>query len=168
MGLPYWLSANHTNMKYRTSDSWFMFYVQRWYKVLLPRLVPLLYENGGPVIMGQVENEYGSYGSDTVYLVWLRDLYRSYFGQDFLLFTVDGASEKLVENGRIAGVYTTVDFGIGADGVPKEFQIQRLFEPKGPLVNTEFYPGWYVYKPFARMFCIFTRFISYIQVRHMG
>jgi beta-galactosidase len=30
---------------------------------LLPKLKPLLVENGGPILMMQVENEYGSYGN---------------------------------------------------------------------------------------------------------
>jgi len=43
--------------------------------------------------------------------------------------------------GKIAGVYSTVDFGPGTD-VADAFAVQRLFEPRGPLVNSEFYPGW--------------------------
>ena len=35
----------------------------------------------------------------------------------------------------------TVDFGT-SDNVDKAFQSQRDFEPKGPLVNSEFYTGW--------------------------
>jgi len=33
--------------------------VDAWIKVLMPKIKPLLYQNGGPVIMVQVENEYG-------------------------------------------------------------------------------------------------------------
>ncbi len=43
--------------------------------------------------------------------------------------------------GKIADVYSTVDFGPGTD-VKEAFSVQRLFEPRGPLVNSEFYPGW--------------------------
>jgi len=31
-----------------------VFQVERWWGNLLPKLVPLLYENGGPIIMVQV------------------------------------------------------------------------------------------------------------------
>ena len=47
----------------------------------------------------------------------------------------------LVMCGKIPGVYSTVDLGPGAD-VREAFDVQRLFEPRGPLVNSEFYPGW--------------------------
>lgn len=144
MGLPYWLPAKHPKMQYRTMDPDFLFYVQRWYKVVLPLVKPLLYQNGGPILMGQIENEYGSIGKcDAKYMTWLRDLVRSYLGPDFLLFTVDGASESLIECGHVDGAYPTVDFGIlPARYVNESFHFERLYSPHGPLVNTEYYPGW--------------------------
>lgn len=143
MGLPYWLPAKHPNMQVRTADAWYRHYVQRWYKVLLPMLVPLLYSNGGPIILGQVENEYGSYGRcDEIYMTWLRDTFRSYLGEDFTLFTVDGGSEPLLECGHLETVYPTVDFPPGpyTNG---SFSAQRSYAPRGPLVNSEYYPGWF-------------------------
>src|SRR5699024_1654344 len=106
MGLPYWLSTDHSDIQYRTSDTRFLNYAARWYDQLLPKLVPLLYENGGPILMGQVENEYGSYWAcDFAYTTWLRDLFRRYLGPTFLLFTVDGNSDSLLSCGRIDEVY---------------------------------------------------------------
>lgn len=35
--------------------------IEYWENQLLPEIKPLLYSNGGPVVMVQVENEYGSY-----------------------------------------------------------------------------------------------------------
>lgn len=89
--------------------------VRRWYGVLLPKLVPYLYKNGGPIITVQViliswkrldtwkkillyfvalnnwikvENEYGSYYTcDKAYTGELRDLFNFYFGNDVVLFT---------------------------------------------------------------------------------
>ena len=52
-GFPYWLLKNKT-IKLRTSDNIFMSYVEKWMSVLLPALAPLLYSNGGPIIMVQV------------------------------------------------------------------------------------------------------------------
>jgi hypothetical protein len=40
----------------------------------MPLLEPLTYSNGGPIIMLQVENEYGYYGSDHNYLNNLQDV----------------------------------------------------------------------------------------------
>mmetsp|Transcript_67502 Transcript_67502/g.186265 ORF Transcript_67502/g.186265 Transcript_67502/m.186265 type:complete len:153 (+) Transcript_67502:713-1171(+) len=60
-GLPFYL-INETQA-YRTYDDVYISYVDRWWgEQLLPRLAPQLYSNGGPIVMVQVENEYGSFG----------------------------------------------------------------------------------------------------------
>lgn len=143
MGLPYWLPAACPGIVYRTKDPCYLNHIASWYSILLPKLVPLLYENGGPIIIAQVENEYGSYWTvDDFYLVWLRDLIRKYLGPSLVLVTVDGDQDRLVQNGLIDQVYPTVDFG-PLDNVRQAFQVQRHFAPNGPLVNMEFYPGWF-------------------------
>lgn len=43
--------------------------------------------------------------------------------------------------GAIEDVYSTVDFGVEAN-VTAHFELQRQYSPHGPLVNSEFYPGW--------------------------
>lgn len=61
--------------------------VQSYYATLLPLLKPLLYKNGGPILMLQLENEYGNFGCDKAYLNSLRDLFWSYLGNDTVLYT---------------------------------------------------------------------------------
>lgn len=62
--------------------------VERWFKVLLPILHKQLRKNGGPILMIQPENEYGSYyACDHTYTKWLSDLVRWYFGPDVVQFT---------------------------------------------------------------------------------
>ena len=51
-------------------------YFDRYLDRLFDEIRPLLATNGGPVIMLQCENEYGYYGDDRDYLVYLRDGYR--------------------------------------------------------------------------------------------
>uniref|UniRef100_A0A8R1DHI1 Glyco_hydro_35 domain-containing protein n=1 Tax=Caenorhabditis japonica TaxID=281687 RepID=A0A8R1DHI1_CAEJA len=121
--------------------------VEKWFETLLPRVKPLLRKNGGPVLMLQIENEYGSYDScDKPYLRFLRDLTKAYVGDDVLLFTTDGPSQNMLKCGSVEGVLPTVDFGPTED--PKQidqyFKLQRQFAPNAPLVNSEFYPGWLV------------------------
>ncbi|KAK3880575.1 hypothetical protein Pcinc_014933 [Petrolisthes cinctipes] len=143
-GLPYWLLKLHPNIRLRTSDPAFLNHVDAWMGVLLPRIRPLLYENGGPVIMVQVENEYGSSGlfqCDYQYTSHLRQLFRHHLGSSLVLFTVDNPSGNNLRCGKIPEVYATVDFGLDKDP-GQQFEQQRLFEPRGPLVNSEFYPGW--------------------------
>ncbi|KAL7637272.1 UNVERIFIED_CONTAM: hypothetical protein RMT77_011984 [Armadillidium vulgare] len=141
-GLPYWLLRENPTVRLRTMDNKYLKYVERWFRMLLPLLKPYLYINGGPIIMMQVENEYGSYRAcDFRYTSYLRDLTRKLLGDELLLFTTDGASTGFLKCGKIPQVYATVDFPPGRN-VTECFSAQRLFEPNGPLVNSEFYPGW--------------------------
>ena len=120
--------------------------VTSWYTKLFSVLRPLLFPRGGPIIMVQVENEYGSFAlqtghKDMKYLTELRDLTRRLVGPGVQLFTTDGAGDEDLVQGVIPGVLPTVDFGCGAN-VEEAFLSQRRFEPGCPLVNSEYYPGW--------------------------
>ncbi|XP_024084648.1 beta-galactosidase isoform X2 [Cimex lectularius] len=145
-GYPAWLLTVNPKMQFRTSDPSHTFFVSRWFKMLWGQLQPMLYGNGGPVIMVQVENEYGSYPvHDLNYLLWLRDLYRSYVGNAAVLFTTDGPDTQFVNRGKIPGVLSTIDFGPVSTSPAKLFEPLRKIQPKGPLVNSEFYVGWLTY-----------------------
>uniref|UniRef100_A0A915HFL7 Glycoside hydrolase 35 catalytic domain-containing protein n=1 Tax=Romanomermis culicivorax TaxID=13658 RepID=A0A915HFL7_ROMCU len=144
-GLPWWLlKFRQPDVRMRRADPRFLYRMSKWYARLMPLLLPLLYKNGGPVISIQIENEYGSrVYCDREYTLYLRDLIRSYVGRDFLLFTVDGAGVDYLKCGVIPDVYPTVDFGCGSrSDVERAFAAQRAYAAKGPLVNSEFYPGW--------------------------
>lgn len=129
-------------MALRTSDPSYLHYVEKWYSVLLPKIRPLLYHNGGPIISVGVENEYGSYfACDYAYTSYLRDLFRKHLGNEIVLFTTDGPGDNFLKCGKIDQVYATIDFGTGND--PTElFKSQRRHQEFGPYVNSEFYPGW--------------------------
>ena len=91
-----------------------MHYVERWFSVLLEKIQPLLYINGGPIITVQVENEYGSYSPcDRDYTSRLRDFIRQHLGKKVVLFSTDGDGDGYLQCGKIPGVYATVDFGAG-------------------------------------------------------
>jgi len=129
-------------MKLRTTDPTYLSEVEKWFSLLLPKLVPMLYKNGGPIIMVQVENEYGSYyACDFAYTAHLRDLHHKYLGSDQLLFTTDGNGDNFLKCGKIDGVFSTVDFGSDEDPI-KSFHIQRIHQEFGPSVNSEYYTGW--------------------------
>ena len=79
-GLPAWLLKNQ-DIKLRTNDKYYMERVNLWFSKLFSLLSPLLFKNGGPIIMIQIENEYGSYAlqtghKDIQYLTDLRDMVR--------------------------------------------------------------------------------------------
>ena len=111
-GLPAWLLQNGT-IRLRTDAQPYLSRVDRYYTVLLNVVKPLLYENGGPVIMFQVENEYGSYGnvadnpSDRRYMVHLVKRARAMLGPRVVLFTTDGANSAYMSRGSINGSSVT-------------------------------------------------------------
>ncbi|XP_055566171.1 beta-galactosidase [Falco cherrug] len=140
-GLPAWL-LEKKSIVLRSSDPDYLAAVEKWMGVLLPKMRPHLYQNGGPIIMVQVENEYGSYFTcDYDYLRSLLKLFRQHLGDEVVLFTTDGASQFYLKCGALQGLYATVDFGPGGN-VTAAFLAQRGSEPMGPLVNSEFYTGW--------------------------
>ncbi|XP_061536062.1 beta-galactosidase [Phycodurus eques] len=140
-GLPAWL-LQKKDIVLRSSDPDYIAAVDSWMSKLLPMMKRFLYQNGGPIISVQVENEYGSYfACDYNYMRHLSKLMRSYLGEDAVLFTTDGASLGFLKCGAIQGVYATVDFGPGSN-VSAAFAVQRHAEPHGPLVNSEYYTGW--------------------------
>lgn len=137
-GLPAWLLENG-DLRLRCSDKAYLSKVDAYFDELLPRLRPLLCSVGGPIIALQIENEYGSYGSDTAYLEYLRDgMVRR--GMDVLLFTSDGPEVPMLRAGSLAGTLATVNFGSGTIGA---FEQLRRHQPEGPLMVMEFWDGWF-------------------------
>ncbi|XP_015234044.1 PREDICTED: beta-galactosidase-1-like protein [Cyprinodon variegatus] len=140
-GLPAWL-LQKPNIILRSADTDYLDAVSNWFAILLPKLKPWLYINGGNIITVQVENEYGSYfACDYNYMRHLRTLFRLFLGEDVVLFTTDGNTDKEMTCGTLDGLYATVDFGTDTN-ITVAFNRQRRFEPQGPLVNSEFYTGW--------------------------
>ncbi|MFD5019895.1 beta-galactosidase family protein [Paenibacillus sp. NPDC058367] len=137
-GLPAWLLADD-NIQLRCNDNVYLSKLDAYFDELLPRLRPLLSTNGGPVLALQVENEYGSFGSDKTYL---HDLKAGMIarGMDVLLFTSDGAEDHMLQGGMIDGVFATVNFGSRAK---EAFAKLREYQPTGPLMCMEFWNGWF-------------------------
>ena len=70
---------------------------------------------GGNVVMVQVENEYGSFGDDKVYLAHLRDSLIAR-GIDELLVTSDGPARMWLTGGTVEGALGTVNFSSAPQG----------------------------------------------------
>ncbi|XP_016961179.1 beta-galactosidase [Drosophila biarmipes] len=139
-GFPYWLLNKYPGIQLRTADVNYLSEVRIWYAQLFAKISKYLYGNGGPIIMVQVENEYGSYfACDLNYRHWIRDETESHVKGQAVLFTNDGPS--VLRCGKIEGVLATMDFGATNDLKPVWAKLRR-FQPKGPLVNAEYYPGW--------------------------
>ncbi|TPP62195.1 Beta-galactosidase [Fasciola gigantica] len=144
-GLPAWLLRKNPNMKIRSSAPDYMVEVTRWMDKLLPRIRRFLYSNGGPIIMVQMENEYGSYKTcDAAYLSELYDTARRHLGTEIVLFTTDGASVSDLRCGSSDTRYlATIDFGPTEASPDQSFGCLESFRPNQPWVNSEFYVGWF-------------------------
>ncbi|XP_041724883.1 beta-galactosidase-1-like protein isoform X3 [Coregonus clupeaformis] len=140
-GLPAWL-LQKPNIVLRSADTDYLEAVTTWMAVLLPKMRRWLYTNGGNIITVQVENEYGSYYvCDYNYMRHLRTLFQFFLGENTVLFTTDGNTDREMTCGTLEGMYATIDFGTDVN-ISQAFRRQRRFEPRGPLVNSEFYTGW--------------------------
>lgn len=134
-GYPAWLQKEK-NMTYRTKDPRFLKACERYINRLGQEVSGLTITNGGPILMVQVENEYGSYGNDKEYLSKLRDMIKN-AGFDVPLITCDGAGQ--MENGSVEGVLPTVNGAVGEDII----KTVNRFVPGGPYFVAEFYPAWF-------------------------
>ena len=110
-------------------------YLARVYEVVVPHQV----DRGGPVLLVQVENEYGAFGADTRYLRALADHTRA-SGITVPLTTVDQPTPEMLEAGSLDGLHRTASFGSGAEA---RLAILREHQPTGPLMCSEFWNGWF-------------------------
>ncbi|MFR7590926.1 MAG: glycoside hydrolase family 35 protein [Longibaculum sp.] len=143
-GLPAWL-LNEDNLKLRCNDSKYLEKVRHYYEVLLPLLTPLQYTQGGPIIMMQVENEYGSFSNDKTYLRKLKDMMIN-LGVEVPLFTSDGSWKQALESGSLIDddVLVTANFGSRSNenlDVLEEFMYEH--KKNWPLMSMEFWDGWF-------------------------
>lgn len=137
-GLPAWLLADPT-MQVRTTNAHFLAAAERYMKEVGKQLAPLQITHGGPIIMAQVENEYGSFGSDHAYMNAIRQMMvRS--GFDVTLYTADGA-DKLA-GGTLPDLPAAINFG-ATDSAAKEFAIFDKFRQGVPRMCGEFWVGWF-------------------------
>lgn len=138
-GLPWWLLKKE-DIRLRELDPYFMERVEKFQKAVADRVADLTIDKGGPIIMVQVENEYGSYGTDKKYVAAIRDILRRYFGNEVTLFQCDWSSNFL-ENG-LDDLVWTMNFGTGAD-IESEFRPLLEVRPDSPLMCSEFWSGWF-------------------------
>jgi beta-galactosidase len=139
-GLPAWLLADPKSAAaLRSNDPAFMVPAERWLNRLAQEVTPLQVGRGGPILMTQVENEYGNYGSDHTYMQHLKHIFLKSGFTDSLLYSAD--NWRNIPNGSIPGLYAATNFGInnhqgGMDALEK-------VRPNQPLFVSEYWPGWF-------------------------
>jgi len=137
-GLPAWL-LSYPDMKLRCNYKPYLDKVDAYYDALIPKLLPYLCTNGGPIIAMQIENEYGSYGADKEYLQHIKEALKKR-GVDVLLFTSDGPTDMMLQGGTLPDVFKTVNFGSRHE---EAFAKLKEYQNDKPLMCTEFWNGWF-------------------------
>ena len=138
-GLPWWL-LKKKDIRLRERDPYFLERVRLFEKEVGKQLASLTIENGGPIIMVQVENEYGSYGEDKPYVSEIRDIVRQSGFDKVALFQCDWAS-NFTRNG-LDDLIWTMNFGTGAN-IDNQFRRLKELRPESPLMCSEFWSGWF-------------------------
>ena len=137
-GLPSWLLAD-PKMELRSERQDFPRPVGEWLARLGKELAPLQVTHGGPIIAVQVENEYGSFGADSVYMGRIRDLIKQAGFDGALLYTADGPSE--LTHGTLPDLPAVVNFGPG--DAKSAFAALRAYRPGAPMMSGEYWDGWF-------------------------
>ncbi|MWB98458.1 beta-galactosidase [Agromyces seonyuensis] len=137
-GLPVWLTGI-PGIGLRRSEPAYLAeataYLRRVYEIVAPRQI----EHGGPVVLVQIENEYGAYGDDTAYLEHLVAVTRE-AGITVPLTTIDQPTDRMLADGAVAGAHLTGSFGSRA---AERLAVLRRHQPTGPLMCAEFWDGWF-------------------------
>lgn len=137
-GLPHYLLKD-PNAKLRTThDANFMKAQERYLRAIAKVAKPYLIQHGGPILMTQLENEFGSYGRkhESPYMQWLKDFWTAQgFGP---FYTSDGAGDHFLKGVVLPGVAVGLDPG-ESDGA---LQAAYRNNPGVPAFSSETYPGW--------------------------
>ncbi|QIS40043.1 glycoside hydrolase family 35 protein [Clavibacter capsici] len=137
-GLPGWLFEDPA-VGVRRSEPLYLAavdeFLRRVYEIVAPRQI----DHGGPVILVQIENEYGAYGDDADYLRHLVDLTRE-SGIIVPLTTVDQPTDEMLSRGSLDELHRTGSFGSRAT---ERLATLRRHQPTGPLMCSEFWDGWF-------------------------
>ncbi len=145
-GLPIWLLSRN-EVKVRCSDPAYLEACRGYIEKIAGILRPLQIHNGGPVLMLQIENEYGSYGNDREYLSALKAMWEK-SGIAVPFSTADGATPYMLEAGSIPGCA----IGLDPAASEKEFAEAETLGRNVPIFCSELYPGWLTHwgEPWAK------------------
>ena len=139
-GLPWWL-LKKKDIRVRTlDDTYFLERTKKFLKEAAKQLAPYQIQNGGNIIMVQVENEYASFGSDKAYMEAIRNSVREAGFDKVQLFRCDWSSNFNKYN--LDSVATTLNFGAGSN-IDNQFKSFQENYPTAPLMCSEYWTGWF-------------------------
>lgn len=125
------------DIKVRCMDPRYMAAAENYIARLAEEIKPFMVTRGGPILMLQIENEYGSYGNDRNYLMRLKEIWKE-SGVDLATFTGDGPTDYMLEAGSIKGSAVGLDPGSSQ----ADFDLAYKMNPGVPVFSSETYPGW--------------------------
>jgi len=125
------------DIKLRCMDPRYMAAAERYMGKLSEVIKPFMVTKGGPLLMIQIENEYGSFGNDRNYLKRLKEVWAQN-GIDVPTFTGDGPTTFMLEAGSLPGSAVGLDPGSS----PADFELAAKMNPGVPVFSSETYPGW--------------------------
>lgn len=136
-GYPYWLQ-NEKGLQVRSMEKQYLDEYRKYINEIGKQLAPYQINHGGNILMVQIENEYGSYGSDKEYLELNRKMFVD-AGFDGLLYTCDPAADLV--KGHLPGLLPAVN------GIDRPRQVKKIINDnhggKGPYYIAEWYPAWF-------------------------
>ena len=139
-GLPWWLLKKQDIEVRTTKDAFFMQRTAKYLQKVGEQLAPLQIQNGGNIIMVQVENEFASFGNEQPYMEAVKtEVIKAGFDK-VQLFRCDWSSN--FNKYELEGVATTLNFGAGSD-IDKQFKTFQEKYPTSPLMCSEYWSGWF-------------------------
>ncbi|WP_210487787.1 beta-galactosidase [Rufibacter aurantiacus] len=139
-GLPWWLLKKQDAQVRTLQDPYFMDRTKLFLKEAAKQLAPLQIQNGGNILMVQVENEYATFGDEQAYMEATRDAVREAGFDKVQLFRCDWPSN--FNKYKLEGVATTLNFGAGTN-VEEAFKTFKELNPTAPLMCSEYWSGWF-------------------------
>ncbi len=139
-GLPWWLLKKRDLQVRRRTDKFFMDKAKIYLTEVGKQLATLQIQNGGPIVMVQVENEYGTWGDDQKYMEILRDDIRTAGFDKVQLLRCDWSSNFY--RYKLDGVVNALNFGAGSN-IDDQFKKFKEINPTSPLICGEYWTGWF-------------------------
>uniref|UniRef100_A0A671W3J7 Beta-galactosidase n=1 Tax=Sparus aurata TaxID=8175 RepID=A0A671W3J7_SPAAU len=135
-GLPSWLLRDGS-MRLRTTYPGFTQALNTFFDKLIPKVVPLQFKKGGPIIAVQVENEYGSFAKDESYMLFIKEALQSRGISELLLTSDNHNTLKYVSHLSTSFYHPS----------PKMCVILGRFcpicQPNSPTMVMDYWTGWY-------------------------
>ncbi len=141
-GLPWWLLKKKDISVRDLNDPLYMESATKFIHEVGKQLAPYQLQNGGNIIMVQVENEYAVWGKDVKYMSAIRDEIRKAGFDKVQLLRCDWSSN--FNNYQIDGVFSSLNFGAGSN-IEEQFKLYSQLYPDRQKMCGEYWSGWFDY-----------------------